>query len=82
MKDFKDHFNLLLNPEQIPLPELCEYGDSPNIPLLDDLFNMGELVTALKSVNANKAADLSGNSPGIYRHLPIDWLLFILNVLT
>ena len=79
-QDFQRHFESLLNPQQIPLPEINEFENSPYIPVLDDPFNIGELVSALSSVKPNKATDLSGNSPGVYRHLPIGWLIFMLNI--
>ena len=36
--------------------------------------------SALAKVKPNKAVDLRGNSPGIYRHLPENWLVFMLHV--
>lgn len=80
LEDFKCHFNSLLNPQQPPLPEINEFESCPYIPVLDSPFNMDELVAALVLVKPNKATDLSGNSPGVYRHLPIGWLMFMLNI--
>ena len=72
--EFKKHFENLLNPaDQIPLES--NYDDCPYIPILDDAISVGEVKESIKETNPNKAADINGIPPGIFRHLSISWII-------
>ena len=77
---FKLHFESLLNPDNQPSPMSVDTLDCPFIPVLDRPFNMGEMVDAQRKLKADKATDLQGNSPGVYKHLTMNWLVFVLNL--
>ena len=77
---FKLHFESLLNPDNQPSPASVDTSDSPFIPVLDRPFDVKEILNAQKTLKANKAVDLQGNSPGIYKHLTMNWLIFVLNL--
>ena len=48
------------------------------MPILDDPFVYSEFDKVLNSVNSNKS--YSGICPGIFKALPITWLMFFMSI--
>ena len=82
-KEFQKHFDGLLNPSNQPLFTDVPIYECPYIPILDDPINAGEIQKCINDMKANKPCDANGISPGIYKYLPITWIVaftFLLNV--
>ena len=81
--DFKIHFECLLNPSVPGNVRGMNFDESPCIPILDDPLHINEVSECIKEIKSNKACDLNGISPGIFKYLPLKWiitLVFLMNV--
>ena len=76
--EFKIHFENLLNPPNVPSVNEIEFSDCPYIPVLDDPISTYELNSCIKGIISNKASDINGISPGLFKLLYTSWLQFIL----
>ena len=77
-EEFKIHFEKLLNPRDITPVSDIDFSNCPNVPVLDDPISMDELNRCIKDLNPNKASDINGISPGIFKLLSTSWLQLIL----
>ena len=76
---FKDHFEHLLNENEINVPiNNIDVETAPYIPVLDDSFSPIEMEKALENLNQNKS--YSGICPGILKILPVTWFIFLLTI--
>ena len=77
--EFKNHFERLLVQDNEPTgADLCDIGNAPYVPILDDPFVYSEFDKVLNSVNSNKS--YSGICPAIFKALPITWLMFFMSI--
>ena len=74
---FKVYFEDLLSTDQRN-PEDTDLTNSPYIPVLDNPFNLIELNSALKDVKTGKS--YTGICPGLFKWLPMVWLIFFLTL--
>ena len=75
---FKDHFENLLNKDDIGIPENQDIETALYMPVLDDPFIYSELKDAINSLNQNKG--YSGICPGLLKVFPFAWLSFLLSL--
>ncbi len=75
-RDFKDHFEQLLNPggmiSVLAIPDTNMY-----LPLLDDHIMPDEVDRQIKRLKSNKAAGADGVPPGVFKLLSDDWVIAI-----
>ena len=76
---FRDHFENLLNPPRV---DRFPVISGPYIPITDDPFSPREVAEALSSMKTNRSGGPSGIPPGMFRVLPVSWLLFIATMFT
>ena len=76
-QEFKDHFEMLLNP--IDAPPLCvpDTYQSPYIPVTDDPIKPQEVIDAINWVKGDKAGGPSGVTPRCLKFLPESWISFL-----
>lgn len=74
---FKEHFEHLLGSQNVLDDD--SFVNSPYVPVLDDPFTIEELSHAVDNLNVNKS--FLGICPGIFRKLPLSWLIFFLMIL-
>ena len=74
---FREHFESLLNPE-----ELTDSNNEPNdddiyLPVTDDPIQPQEVLDAIQSLKANKSGGPSGIPPGLLKLMPARWIVFL-----
>ena len=73
---FCEYFTELLNPPGGPvklnIPDCVTY-----VPLLDDPIQPIEVEDVIKKLKPDKAAGIDGISPGLFKHMPDEWLLIL-----
>ena len=74
----QEHFERVLNPIENSLDDFSADG-CPEIPILDSPISPMEFDEAVRKCKPNKAAGCDGVSPGIFRILPVNWVIFILS---
>ena len=76
-KEFSEHFEKLLNPEEFRNQE--EYIPARNIyiPILDDPIQPDEVDKCIKKLKTSKAPGPDGLAPGLLKHLPDDWIILL-----
>ena len=62
--DFDEEFNNNLNVQ-------------PYVPILDDNFTPDEITTQITRMDSDKACGPDGISPGVFKSLPMNWVMFI-----
>ena len=74
---FQDHLEKLLNPRNETIE--CNFTDHQvRIPVLDDNIEVKEVDDVLKSqVKGDKGCGPDGNSPGAFKLLPEQWVVFL-----
>ena len=81
-ESFQQHFETLIAQDQIV--EEIDVSDCPNIPVLDDPISVSETLKSVTQIKPDKASDLNGIPPGVFKLLPIEWifsLVLIFNVI-
>ena len=75
--EFQEHLENLLHPSgELLTPDLSAY--STTIPILDDPIQNKEVSDVLDNqVKPNKGCGPDGNSPGVFKLLPGQWVLFL-----
>lgn len=75
-EQFKTHLESITNPPDIP-PLLREsYNTSTRIPILDDPFHPNEIDYVIeKQIKPCKSSGCDGLSPGLFKHLPLQWII-------
>ena len=76
-EQFKLHFEDLLNTDERN-QEDTDLTNCPFIPILDNPFNLLELNSAVKDLNPGKS--YTGICPGLFKWMPITWLIFFLTL--
>ena len=72
----KEHLETLLNPEGITELDPSEYVSDIYVPVLDDPIDPIEVSYVLdKQLNVNKSPGIDGLVPGLFKHLPVRWIL-------
>ena len=72
---FKVHFeNLLCNEKE---NEKVDISTCPDIPVLDEPISNRETTKAIFQIKANKAPDLKGLPAGVFKLVPITWIIYI-----
>ena len=73
---FCEYFTELLNPPGGPtklnIPDCDTY-----VPFLDDPIQPIEVEDVIKKLKPDKAAGIDGISPGLFKHMPDEWLLIL-----
>ena len=74
---FKEFFEQILNPVDVEEPNLLELQTDVSIPLLDEPISVWEVSQQVKRLKPNKACGPDGLAPGIFKVLPITWLVTV-----
>ena len=75
--EFQNHLEILLNPHN-EIIETDLSNHNVRIPLLDDNIEVKEVDDVLKSqVKGDKGCGPDGNSPGAFKWLPDQWVVFL-----
>ena len=74
---FCNHFQTLLNPDNILDPRDYIPPNYRYIPVLDDPIRLEEVVHCISKLKPNKAAGIDGISPGTLKLLPQVWLNYL-----
>ena len=76
-EEFREHLEKLLNPGEEPITtDLSDYHTT--IPILDDRIRPDEVKEVLDfHVKPEKGCGPDGNSPGVYKLLPNQWIAFL-----
>ena len=69
-KDFKLHFENLLNPNHDETLDLVSSCSGPSIPITDDPITFDEIKEAAKSCNSTSSGGPSGIPCGVFKFLP------------
>ena len=77
---FKQHFEALLNPSDRVSINTADFIVSPYITILDDDVSYNEVNDFIDQCKPNKACDMNGLSPGIFKFLPAQWILTIVSL--
>ena len=80
-EDFKVFFERILNPQGIEDVIMSEFETEIYIPVLDDPITYEEIETEIKKMNPDKACGPDGIAPGLFKCLPVQWLLTLLTLL-
>ena len=65
-----------MNPEGVPELNVSDYQTDVYIPVLDDPIDPNEVSYVIdKQLNANKSPGIDGLSPGLFKRLPLQWIL-------
>lgn len=73
-----EYFEDLVKPPNMQNPQDYIVDDAPYLLILDDPFRHDQVGHGFSSMNINKSH--SGPYPGVVRHLPMLWMLFVLTV--
>ncbi len=76
---FQAHFEDLLNQQHTPVQDLPTHG-APEIPVLDGPITYTEYLEAASKCKPDKAPGCDGIPPGIFRLLPVEWILYIVTL--
>ena len=75
---FKEHLEAILNPDDVIELNPNEFQSDVHIPLLDDPICPNEVVEVIqKQIKPNKSCGPDGVPPGVFKLLPIQWLLYL-----
>ena len=76
-KEFSEHFEKLLNPEEFRNQE--EYIPARNIyiPILDDPIQPDEVDKCIQKLKTSKVPGPDGLAHGLLKHLPDDWIILL-----
>ena len=80
-QQFKEYFEEILNPVDTPNYDYSELETDVSVPILDDPITAWEGSQQAKKLKPNKACGPDGVSPGIFKILPIAWLVTIASLL-
>ena len=76
--EFKQHFEKLLNPDSLQELDLTDMESNVNIPVLDKPVDPAEVDYVIKhQVKSNKGCGPDGLCPGIFKLLPVQWIMFL-----
>ena len=71
-----------MNPEGVPELNVSDYQTDVYIPVLDDPIDPNEVSYVIdKQLNANKSPCSDGLSPGLFKRLPLQWILTLTVIL-
>ena len=73
--EFKDHFDELFNPTDIPDLHIDDFNQGIYVPVLDDPIVPEECVNQTNKLKPNKGSGPDGIPPGIFKVLPVQWIL-------
>ena len=80
--DFKENLECLLNPEGVPELIVSDFQTDVYIPVLDDPIDPNEVSYVIdKQLNANKSPGIDGLSTGVFKCLPLQWILTLTVIL-
>ena len=79
-EDFKEFFEKILNPQGTEEVVMTEFECDIYIPILDDPITYEEIETEMNKMNPDKACGPDGISPGLFKCLPVQWLMTILTL--
>ena len=81
-EDFKCHFEQLLwSTETVTTERLDDSATCVRIPVLDDEVSPMEVDHCIRSLKTDKATGPDGVAPGLFRHLPAQWIILIAQIL-
>ena len=75
--EFKNHLEIMLNPQGVNDSDLNEFLNLPTIPILDEPISVLEVQNQVRRLKPEKACGPDGVSPGILKVLPVQWLITI-----
>ena len=73
--EFKQFYESVMSPGHTDESSLGPVNVAVNIPLLDDPITPEEVTAQIKKIKPDKACGPDGIPPGIYKLLPVHWLL-------
>ena len=76
-EEFKDHFEKLFNSADAGELDANEFYTEVTIPVLDEPISTVEVETQIKKLKSNKACGPDGVPPGLFKILPIEWVMYI-----
>ena len=76
--EFKQHFESFLNPEGVEEANLGDVDSDVSIPYLDNPITISEVDHVIKyQIKPNKGCGPDGISPGLFKLLPAQWILYL-----
>ena len=75
-EEFFEHFDKLYN-KPVGMEELEELRTNVYVPILDDAISYDEVNRQIKRLKSNKAGGPDGLPPGLFKMLPVAWILCI-----
>ena len=75
--DFKDYLEQTLNPTDNEEPDDNTIHTDVYMPILDDPITEHEVCVQIGKLKSNKACGPDGLAPGIFKLLPVNWILCI-----
>ena len=80
--EFRENLESLLNPEDTTELNPSDYVSDIYIPVLDDPIDPNEVSYVLdKQLNANKSPGIDGLAPGLFKCLPVQWIVTLTCIL-